>query len=135
MGASRPLISGPIVTPHQARVAAILTAFPAEQGRGPKTAESPPSRGRILPYDGAMPDYALLAAHLATLAGPRVTLTFAEVEAIIGGPLPLAARLNHSWWRDHPMGRRSHGGAWIRAGWQIEAHDAYAGTVTFARGA
>jgi hypothetical protein len=39
-----------------------------------------------------MLDYAELAAHLAVQAGPRLTHTLAEVEAIIGGPLPLAAR-------------------------------------------
>jgi hypothetical protein len=80
-----------------------------------------------------MPDYSLLAAHLAGRTGPRVTLSFAEIEATIGGPLPLMARLRRDWWNDRGMGRRHHGGAWIRDGWQIEQLDSYAGTVTFAR--
>jgi hypothetical protein len=76
-----------------------------------KAAESPPLRRWLLPYDGAMPDYALLAAHLAAQPGPRITLSFAEVEAIIGGLLPLIARLHRAWWAEHGTGRRHHGGA------------------------
>jgi hypothetical protein len=82
-----------------------------------------------------MPDYARLAAYLAERAGPRVTLTFDEVEAIIGGILPLIARLNRGWWGNRWVGQRYHGGAWDRIGWHIEQLDTYAGTVTFARDA
>ena len=38
-------------------------------------------------------DYARLTAHLRVRAEPRVTLTFAVIEAILGEPLPLAAHV------------------------------------------
>ena len=78
-----------------------------------------------------MPDYGRLAAHLAAQDEPRVTLTFEHVEAIIGGPLPWAARRGHGWWGKHPMGQRYHGCAWLRVGWRVERVDHYAGAVTF----
>jgi hypothetical protein len=61
-----------------------------------------------------MPDYARLAAHLATQSGSRAVLTLAEIGAIISGPLPLIARLHRAWWGDHRMGRRAHGAAWVQ---------------------
>ena len=45
--------------------------------------------------------YAPLACYLAAQPGDRVTLTLAEIEAIIGAPLPPGAR-RRRWWRLTP---------------------------------
>ncbi len=41
--------------------------------------------------------YDPLVRYLMTQPGDRVTLTFAEIEAVIGAPLPASARLRR-WW-------------------------------------
>jgi hypothetical protein len=101
---------------------------------------SAPRRPVRCPHDGHMSygpkpvgDFARLAAHLAMQPGPRLTLTFAEVEAITGGLLPLRARLQEQWWRAGWHGRAPHTLAWRATGWEVEHVDAYDGTVTFVR--
>ena len=79
-----------------------------------------------------MPDYTKLAEHLDACPAPNVTLTFEEVEAISGGPLPLMARLHGLWWR-HRRGGKDHAFAWRSVGWHVDRIDAYAATVTFVR--
>jgi hypothetical protein len=79
------------------------------------------------------PDYDKLAAHLAARSEPRLMLTFAELEAIVGEPLPLSARHVSQWWHSTDHRRSRHGFAWRTAGWQLEHVDVYAETVTFVR--
>ena len=80
-----------------------------------------------------LPDYARLAAHLASLPGPGVTLTLAQVEEIAGGPLPLAARIVTRWWNYAPGARNPQGRGWVDAGWRVEQVDLHAGTVSLVR--
>ena len=80
-----------------------------------------------------MNDYGKLPAHLAARPEAVLTLTLDEIEALVGGPLPWAARLGPGWSGDHPTSRGHHGLAWRAAGWRVERVDAYAGRVTFAR--
>ena len=59
--------------------------------------------------------YAPLQRYLAAVSGDTVTLSVAEIEAIIGAPLPQTA-VQRQWWANHhkpPQGR-----AWLAAGWQ-----------------
>ena len=77
-----------------------------------------------------MPDYARLAAHLRTRAAPQVILTFEAIEAILGEPLPLAARVQSGWWRLAPGPRTPQARAWSDAGWRVEQVDLYTATVT-----
>ena len=83
-------------------------------------------------YAAAMPDYTKLAEHLAACSTPSLTLTFEEVEAISGGPLPLMARVHRLWWRS-VVGGKNHAFAWRSVGRHVDAVDAYAGTVSFTR--
>ena len=78
-------------------------------------------------------DFDRLAAQLATQHGPRLTLTFDEIEAITGGLLPLWARHGSQWWRSGYPGRAPHGLAWRATGWEVEQVDVYAETVTIVR--
>jgi len=78
-------------------------------------------------YDG-------LADHLAASGAATTTLTFAEVEAIVG-PLPALARRAPDWWGATSAGRYFHGHAinWRQAGYIADRPDFAAETVTFRR--
>ncbi|PSN11150.1 transcriptional regulator [filamentous cyanobacterium CCT1] len=58
-----------------------------------------------------------------------VTLTFAEIESLMGYSLPPSARTKQSWWgnRDSAL----HAGAWITAGYQASSVDLEQQSVTF----
>jgi len=65
--------------------------------------------------------YDPLRRHLAGLPPEvaEVTLTFAEIEAVLGAPLPASARLG-SFWANAPSlwGGTSQARAWRAAGWR-----------------
>ena len=84
----------------------------------------------MLPF---MPDYTRVATYLAARREPRVTLTFDQVEAILGEPLPLVARVMGGWWSGVSAQRHQQGRAWRAVGWRSEHVDIYAETVTFVR--
>jgi len=58
------------------------------------------------------------------------TLSFAEVERILGSPLPPSARKHRAWWSNNPTGRMN-AQAWISAGYRTEKVDLSGETVTF----
>ena len=79
--------------------------------------------------------YDRLADYLATTDASAQTLTFAEMEAIVG-PLPAAARhTSGGWWGITPKARfaQVHAANWRRAGWAADRPDFIAETVTFRR--
>ncbi len=59
--------------------------------------------------------YGPLVAYLATQRESPVECTFAEIEGIIGFPLPRTARTVAGFWTDQ---RRMHVRAWEEAGWR-----------------
>ena len=61
-----------------------------------------------------------LADWLAAQPGPSVCLAFAQVEQLLGTPLPSSARANTAWWQDTGTGR-PHIHAWRGLGWQVAA--------------
>ncbi|MDP9375046.1 MAG: hypothetical protein M3Q65_21880 [Chloroflexota bacterium] len=73
-------------------------------------------------------------SRLVSRAGEReVTLTFAQVEALIGRPLPDAARAHASWWRNATDPREAESYpwyGWLSTGWEAAA-DVPGGAVTF----
>jgi len=78
--------------------------------------------------------YDRLADHLAGLGAATITLTFAEVETIVG-PLPVAARSLVAWWGVTASGRYNnpHAMHWWDAGYVADRPDFAAQTVTFRR--
>ncbi len=81
--------------------------------------------------------YAPLGDYLARQAAAgllRVELPFAQLEvAILGHPLPPAARRTLGWWQNR--GREPHAWyGWLRAGWLVGAVSLATETVTFTRG-
>ncbi|MFQ6087038.1 MAG: hypothetical protein ACE5OV_03350 [Candidatus Bathyarchaeia archaeon] len=61
----------------------------------------------------------------------RVTLSFAEVEGIIGDNLPFGALRTKGWWTN--TSRTSQGQAWLNVGWKVQEVDLDKRTVTLAR--
>jgi len=74
--------------------------------------------------------YQPLGAYLAGQPGPTRTLTFGEVEAILGRPLPAVARTGRRWWTNNPGFSQADYG-WLAAGWQVDSMDRGGQVVTF----
>lgn len=49
----------------------------------------------------------------------QITLSFEEVEKILGAKLPASAKTHQAWWANNPTGH-SHCRAWVDAGWRTE---------------
>ena len=70
--------------------------------------------------------YGALADHLRRQGGPRHTMSFTQIEGLIGTPLPASSRIGSAWWGNDrsPDSRHSqskHG--WLAAGWEVESLD------------
>jgi len=76
--------------------------------------------------------YEPLAHFLRTEAFDARSLSFSEVEAIIGAPLPPSARLRPEWWSNNPTGHVN-AQAWLGAGYKTEALNLSEETVIFRR--
>ena len=79
-----------------------------------------------------MAKYEPLEQYLLEQSTDSCTLTFSEVETIIGGPLPASAREHQGWWgndKTHVQAR-----SWMHAGWEVRRlHLLRRGHVHFAR--
>ena len=63
----------------------------------------------------------------------RIELTFEQLEAILGTPLPKAAAKLETWWTNiHPK-IQSHRTAWLNNGWMVSEFDLQAKRVKFVR--
>ena len=78
-----------------------------------------------------MSKYDPLTAHLAGHAGPEWRASFAEIEEVLGFPLPKGARAGRIWWRN--TGAQPHQRAWTGAGWEAADVDHAGGLITFRR--
>jgi len=86
-----------------------------------------------MPTMTVSPLYAELNAHLNARGNSDVSLTFEEIEGLLGVPLPSAARLHKEWWTDgDPDGAAPQLSAWLQAG--LKAHaNLFARSVSFER--
>ena len=82
---------------------------------------------------GRPPRYAALAAHLAALPADvaHLELTFAELEAILGAPLPATAAYRSGWWVNTMITPQSR--AWLGAGWRASRPRRFDQRVVFTR--
>jgi hypothetical protein len=74
--------------------------------------------------------YEPLQRVLEGAAAGELTLSFAELEALIGGAVPVGASAP-TWWAN--AARTFQGRAWRNAGWRVQHADVYLQTVTFVR--
>ena len=77
--------------------------------------------------------YAPLRDHFATLDAEQTTLSFRDVEHILGRELPPSASGTHArqWWAN--TNTHSQGQAWLGAGWQVHRLDPAGRKVEFRR--
>ena len=77
--------------------------------------------------------YSPLTRYLARRAQytDMVTLSFRQIEGIIGNSLPPYAFQNAEWWKNSRAG--SHGKTWLDVGWHVEDVTIEKRTVTFRR--
>ncbi|MBU9322035.1 HNH endonuclease [Burkholderia gladioli] len=82
-----------------------------------------------------MSKYALLGDYLRKETGSEITLTFDQIEQIIGTNLPPSAAKHDEWWQNSTPGTDSHvqALAWMTTGWRKLRVDRSARYVTFAR--
>lgn len=76
--------------------------------------------------------YAPLAGYLKSLDRNEWRATFANVEAVLGFPLPESAHSYQAWWANNQQDGR-HCMAWIIAGWRTEELDLGSQHVIFRR--
>ena len=72
--------------------------------------------------------YRKLTEYLKGLDDPECEISFSQIEAILGFPLPDSARQYQAWWSNQ---MRSQSLSWQLAGWKTTALDLAEETVTF----
>jgi hypothetical protein len=77
--------------------------------------------------------YEPLSEYLSNQADPVVRMTFAEIERVLGRPLPLSARKYPAWWANEEAGSHSHARSWLDARRKTRGLDLNATTVEFVR--
>jgi len=63
----------------------------------------------------------------------KIELTFDQVEAILGSPLPKSATKLTTWWTNVQPKIQSHRTVWLNNGWVVTEFDLQARRVKFAR--
>lgn len=85
-----------------------------------------PSRGGRPAYTNI---YEPLRTYLTRHPGPRPSLTFSEIESLIGKHLPREARTDRRWWRNRKSSWQA--SAWMSADCRVIDVDLVGGHVTF----
>ena len=80
-----------------------------------------------------MGKYEPLATHLASASASEWSATFAQVEQVLGFPLPPSARKHREWWSNQAGAGHSQARGWQDAGWQVWKVDLQGERVIFRR--
>lgn len=75
--------------------------------------------------------YEGLRVYLSQRSEPVVRLSFADIENIIGGPLPASARRYRPWWANEQSGTHVHARSWLDVGRRTTNVDLNAATADF----
>ncbi len=75
--------------------------------------------------------YYPLFEHLQHCNQAVITLTFLEIEALMGCSLPASARVKKNWWSNRDSASALQAIAWVSAGYQVKAVDLPQQIVTF----
>lgn len=78
-----------------------------------------------------MGKYDPLYEHLRQQRLRRVRMSFAQIEKIIGAPLPTSAHQHRAWWANETVGTHSHAAVWMKAGFVVRSVDQSAEEVLF----
>jgi len=77
--------------------------------------------------------YAPLGEYLKRQDTDWITLTFPQIEQILGFVLPASAHTFRQWWENDEQPKRVPASSWKKAGWRTVDVSLTAGRVTFAR--
>ncbi len=77
--------------------------------------------------------YDPLNGYLAKQSDPVIKMSFAEVERVLGGPLPASARKHRAWWGNETGRGHSHARSWMDARRQTRNVDLNTATVEFVK--
>ena len=77
--------------------------------------------------------YEPLCIYLSECTEPAVRMTFAEIERVIGRPLPPSARKHQAWWANEESGSHSHARSWLYARRKTSGIDLNATIVEFVK--
>jgi len=103
--------------------------------RWPRSAAVPQRATRIFPFEQSVPqvprEYRALYTYLEHRYASVVVLTFEQIEALLGFPLPRPARTERGWWTEI-VETQGHCSAWTEAG-RTAAPNLAAGIITFER--
>jgi hypothetical protein len=80
-----------------------------------------------------MGKYEPLSAHLDGERSAEWAASFAEVERVLGFPLPASARRHREWWSNQAGAGHSQARGWQDAGWQVWKVDLGGEKVVFRR--
>ncbi len=79
-----------------------------------------------------MGKYDPLRAHLRNHGGQSISMTFRQIEGVLGFALPKSAHQYPEWWANNPMGH-THAESWLNAGYQVVSFQLHEGVVVFRR--
>lgn len=79
-----------------------------------------------------MSKYGPLRVHLSLALGDEITMSFAEIEDVLGFTLPPSARRHPAWWSNN-VGTHVNAAAWRSAGWKTAQVNVPGERVTFVR--
>lgn len=77
--------------------------------------------------------YERLGVWLAAQTADTVSLSFTDIEAILGHRLPPSAWSSSSWWRQAEQRQVLPARSWCAAGWHLVTVDRQTGRVTYTR--
>ena len=104
------MVSIPLPARHDHRVPRVGDALLAASRRSVRSAYT----GLVT---ASLPDpYEPLRRYLAAQSGEDLTLTFTDIEQLLGTPVPEDA-WRRTWWANTPEVPQAR--AWLRAGWQV----------------
>ena len=75
--------------------------------------------------------YDPLYHHLVNSPETVISLSFAEIERILGFALPASARRHQAWWANEREGTHSHARSWLEASYGTQGVDLNTQTVRF----
>jgi hypothetical protein len=82
---------------------------------------------------GLMAKYDTLRTFLEARSAPQLKLSFADIERILGAPLPASARRHPAWWANERVGTHQQALAWLDAGYETRRLDLNSATIEFVR--
>ncbi len=79
--------------------------------------------------------YTPLGAYLAAIPQGQsdITLSFEQIESILGDKLPPSAHEHRAWWSNETDGQHVNAHAWMDAGWTADTVDQERGVIRFLR--